>query len=646
MGDDSAHSPTVNHSPKGSGDENAHQPTVVRDDSENMATPSTTKNHSPKSNTERSGSSSNNEEKHRGNPEINVKEERNSPRDSDAGTIVRDEVENINVENISASAVRNDNNAADSQTMVRSADDMPGSQTIVRSDENITPDSPTVVRNDTPPRPRSEPEVLSDRSTRSSSQRRRSSAQRVASTGHNPTVVTDEVDGKLSDAVSRRSSKSAVDERRDSVPGSAGESVAGRRKISATVSSPLASSAPGTLRTNRKESSESIKSQQNAPGGQRDVADTGHRSSGDKSRSSISQRLHPGNSIERDLKSSIGLLDSESPFDGESGRILKEWSSMDNIDSVVASSSNIPRSKQQHVSHLINQLKSVTASENSDSDEQLSRTSSPLLHAKDNASIKAKTQPVDGKDSRASSHHPYNVIFESDEAASLESELRAKSRAAGRGFREKLVQSAPSNGPRFLGDMPSRIVSIRSSSDLDANRLQSILDIWYSELRQALLAENSANRERVILEFNNSMNELMKSQQQDVDRLHNDIDSLHRLCRSYSKGIHQRDKTIANLADALASQKEQVVLARSFTAWRNEREENRREQSLKVIASRHYRQRIVQRAWSAWRGLVQERWRQRIEKACQKRAEEVCEQLADRYDSRIAEGIPNLRPEK
>ncbi|GAU92742.1 hypothetical protein RvY_04785 [Ramazzottius varieornatus] len=223
-----------------------------------------------------------------------------------------------------------------------------------------------------------------------------------------------------------------------------------------------------------------------------------------------------------------------------------------------------------------------------------------------------------GDDQRASraSSHPYNVAFESDDASiSVDGKKSRRDNA----------------GTNFTGVLAALV------DREDSNDLQKILDDWYRGLRQALLTANAAAHERLISGLNRSMQDLMKREQQESDRLHSDIDSLHTLCRSYSRAIHQRDQTIANLSQALASQKEQTVLAQNFSAMKTEATDRRREAIQERLATSFYQKKLAQKIWLGWRSAQREDWKQRTEKACQQRAEEVCHKMADQYDSRIAE---------
>ncbi|OWA50669.1 putative Centrosomal protein POC5 [Hypsibius exemplaris] len=266
--------------------------------------------------------------------------------------------------------------------------------------------------------------------------------------------------------------------------------------------------------------------------------------------------------------------------------------------------------------------------------------------------ISTLTSPKEGRASRAKdggmresrssnvSRRPYNVIFESDEAASEFTEWNQNSKDVLRrgGPPPRGSSLGRIGGERDSGTGSSVHLAIANGGSggaaglRDDGEMGKILDVYYGQLRDALLAESSAVRERILAEFDRSTRDLIKSQQQATERLHADIDSLHNLCRSYSKAVHERDRTIANLADALAGQKEQVRLARSAILA----EDDRREAILDAVADGIYRKKLLQRTWNVWRAALQDGMRRRVEKACQKRAEEVCHQMADKYDARIA----------
>lgn len=146
------------------------------------------------------------------------------------------------------------------------------------------------------------------------------------------------------------------------------------------------------------------------------------------------------------------------------------------------SSGQSSKSRSSKVTSLGSPLKTTPAPERSDSDKEPSAPST--------GKMKQPITVTEVKDSRPNSHRPYNVIFESDEGTSVDDHSDEESRPGSRGGPVAVTGDSPdepTNGPKKLDHVSTAIVSLKEILEYEATGLRKTLDVWYGELRQALV---------------------------------------------------------------------------------------------------------------------------------------------------------------
>jgi hypothetical protein len=143
-----------------------------------------------------------------------------------------------------------------------------------------------------------------------------------------------------------------------------------------------------------------------------------------------------------------------------------------------SSSARTSEPKRQRISELVTELRNLTKTDDNQSDEEIS-TSAPVASK---GSVKMSNH--------STNQRPYNVIFESDEAISVSTTEGKDPRI--RVPRSKIPGSFSHNEGRDSGNGSSVILALKNGSLSDDGELQKILDVWYGQLRQALMVRQKS----------------------------------------------------------------------------------------------------------------------------------------------------------
>ncbi|XP_011405716.1 PREDICTED: centrosomal protein POC5-like [Amphimedon queenslandica] len=173
------------------------------------------------------------------------------------------------------------------------------------------------------------------------------------------------------------------------------------------------------------------------------------------------------------------------------------------------------------------------------------------------------------------------------------------------------------------------------SNDHELIRLGEQMDRWCSDLKRNVLAEfeqaqirsREEQKAATLQEINDlvSQNRLLQSQ----------INRINGLLTTYQLSINKKDEIIQRLTKSLQKQKDRIGLARSFSMWRGQHNDEKREIFTSTLAVKHYNYKLKRKALQKWFGIIQNKWRERVQRACQVRAEEVCQKLKASHTKEI-----------
>ncbi|XP_048750876.2 centrosomal protein POC5-like [Ostrea edulis] len=175
-----------------------------------------------------------------------------------------------------------------------------------------------------------------------------------------------------------------------------------------------------------------------------------------------------------------------------------------------------------------------------------------------------------------------------------------------------------------------------SSVDPDVTKMESMLDQWTLDLKKNVLTEFSQAKIRIV---ERSKHTLIREQQCSASErtsLQNEIERMKELLHTYEASVQRKDQVISNLTQALSKQREKQDALRTFSDWKIQHIDLKREKFAEKLAKRYHERRLQQKVWEAWHLTIENKWRARVEKACQAKAQEVCVQLTNDYEAKIA----------
>lgn len=206
-----------------------------------------------------------------------------------------------------------------------------------------------------------------------------------------------------------------------------------------------------------------------------------------------------------------------------------------------------------------------------------------------------------------------------------------------RSFHSEGQRSFRSEGQRsFQREQNTIETEYMSSIDPDVTKMEGLLDQWTVDLKRNVLAEFSQAKIRIVERSKQTLIREQECSASERANLQNEIERMKELMHTYETSIQRKDQVISNLTQALSKQKDKQDAMKTFSEWKVQHVDLKREKFAEKLASRYHERRLQQKVWEAWHSVIENKWRSRVEKACQAKAQEVCLQLTNDYEAKVA----------
>nr|XP_022312821.1 centrosomal protein POC5-like isoform X1 [Crassostrea virginica] len=213
-----------------------------------------------------------------------------------------------------------------------------------------------------------------------------------------------------------------------------------------------------------------------------------------------------------------------------------------------------------------------------------------------------------------------------------------------RSFQSEGQRSYRSEGQRsFQREQNTMETEYMSSIDPDVTKMEGMLDQWTVDLKKNVLAEFSQAKIRIVERSKQTLIREQECSAAERANLQNEIERMKELLHTYETSIQRKDQVISNLTQALGKQRDKQEAMRTFSEWKVQHVDLKREKFAEKLANRYHERRLQQRVWEAWHSLIENKWRTRVERACQAKAQEVCQQLTNDYEAKVAGLTEELR---
>ncbi|XP_062579270.1 centrosomal protein POC5-like [Saccostrea cucullata] len=212
-----------------------------------------------------------------------------------------------------------------------------------------------------------------------------------------------------------------------------------------------------------------------------------------------------------------------------------------------------------------------------------------------------------------------------------------------RSFHSEGHRSFQSEGHRsFPREQTTVETEYVSSIDPDVTNMENVLDHWTSDLKKNVLAEFSKAKIKIVERCKQTLLREQECSASERRNLQNEMERMKELLHTYETSIQRKDQVISNLTQALSKQKEKQDTMKTFSEWKIQHVDLKREKFAEKLAQRYHERRLQQKVWEAWHSVIENKWRTRVEKACQAKAQEICMQLTNDYEAKVADLTESL----